>query len=183
MSKRGITIEGKTIRADKSIDPSKEKLVAVHETKLPDALGRINKQSQNNFAEAFCKYLGRAYRAKQGKDEPGSWAAGSEAARAFLQRNAIDASQIKIVDGSGLSRSNRVTTHMISDLLVVMSKHPEHQTFFDSMSIAGEDGTIRNRLKDLKGKVHAKTGFIGGVRSLSGYVQNDDGPALGPHFD
>ena len=64
---------------------------------------------------------------------------------------------------------------MISDLLVLMSKHPEHQTFFASMSIAAEDGTIRNRLKDLKGKVHAKTGFIGGVRSLSGYVQNDDG--------
>jgi D-alanyl-D-alanine carboxypeptidase/D-alanyl-D-alanine-endopeptidase (penicillin-binding protein 4) len=64
---------------------------------------------------------------------------------------------------------------MISELLRTMWRHKHKQAFFDSLSIAGEDGTIAARMKDLKGRVHAKTGFIGGVRSLSGYVQNDDG--------
>jgi len=182
LESKGIKIEGKTIRAEKplggQLEPPKEKIVATHETSLPDALSRVNKQSQNNFAEGLCKMLGRAYRQKQGSDEPGSWTAGAEAARAFLQRNGIDTTNVVIVDGSGLSRNNRVTPRMITDLFKVMWQHPERETFFDSLSIAGEDGTIRSRLKDLKGRVHAKTGFIGGVRSLSGYVKNDDGNTL-----
>jgi D-alanyl-D-alanine carboxypeptidase/D-alanyl-D-alanine-endopeptidase (penicillin-binding protein 4) len=60
-------------------------------------------------------------------------------------------------------------------LLRVMWKHEDKQAFFDSLSVAGEDGTIQRRMPDLKGRVHAKTGFIGGVRALSGYVQTDSG--------
>lgn len=179
LASKGITIAGETRRAEKplgeSLAPPASKIVAVHETRLADALKRINKQSQNNFAEGFCKLLGRGYREQQGLPEPGSWPAGAEATKAFLARNHIDASKIEIVDGSGLSRSNRVTSRMISDLLVVMAKHKDRKAWFDSLGISGEDGTISKRMTDLKGRVHAKTGFIGGVRSLSGYVQNDDG--------
>src|SRR5439155_4863989 len=179
LASEGITIAGDIRRADSplggSLIPPAGKIVAVHETKLADALGRINKQSQNNFAEGFCKLLGKAYREKQGRPEPGSWPAGAEAAKAFLNRNHIDTSRIAIVDGSGLSRENRVTSRMISDLLVVMSKHRERKAFFDSLGIAGEDGTISKRMLDLKGRVHAKTGFIGGERALSGYLQNENG--------
>ena len=67
---------------------------------------------------------------------------------------------------------------MISDLLRTMWKHKEKRAFFDSLSIAGEDGTIASRMKDLKGRVHAKTGFIGGVRALSGYVKTEEGKWL-----
>ena len=56
-----------------------------------------------------------------------------------------------------------------------MYKHPYHETFFNSLGISGTDGTIAKRMYDLKGRVHAKTGSINGVKSLSGYVQNDDG--------
>ena len=176
---KGITIAGRIIRAEKPLDgkpvPPAGKIVAVHETKLADGLGRINKQSQNNFAEGYSKLLGRAYRARQGKDEPGSWEAGEEAVKAFLATNRIDASNIVVADGSGLSRENRVTARMISDLLKAMWKHKHKQAFFDSLSIAGKDGTISSRMKDLEGRVHAKTGYIGGVRALSGYVKNDAG--------
>ena len=179
LASKGITIAGDIRRADSplggSLIPPAGKIVAVHETKLTDALGRINKQSQNNFAEGFCKLLGKAYREKQGRPEPGSWPVGAEAVKACLNRNHIDTSRIAIVDGSGLSRENRVTSRMISDLLVVMSKHRERKAFFDSLGIAGEDGTISKRMLDLKGRVHAKTGFIGGVRALSGYLQNENG--------
>jgi D-alanyl-D-alanine carboxypeptidase/D-alanyl-D-alanine-endopeptidase (penicillin-binding protein 4) len=64
---------------------------------------------------------------------------------------------------------------MVSDVYRVMWRHRDKETFFESLTIAGVDGTIGKRMYDLKGRVHAKTGFIGGVRSLSGYVQNDDG--------
>jgi D-alanyl-D-alanine carboxypeptidase/D-alanyl-D-alanine-endopeptidase (penicillin-binding protein 4) len=123
--------------------------------------------------------LGRAYAQKQGRaDEPGSWSNGEEASKAFLTKKHIDASKIRIVDGSGLSRQNRVTARMISDVLLMMWHHPEKRAFLDSLSIAGTDGTFSNRLRDLKGRAHAKTGYIGGVRSLSGYVRTDDGAWL-----
>jgi D-alanyl-D-alanine carboxypeptidase/D-alanyl-D-alanine-endopeptidase (penicillin-binding protein 4) len=179
LESKGITIDGQTRRASAPLNgklvPPKNKLVATHETKMADALSRINKQSQNNFAEGFDKYLGRAYAKKQGRDEPGSWANGAQAVNTFLKKNRIKTDGIEVVDGSGLSRNNRVTSRMISDVFRVMWRHRDKDTFFESLSISGTDGTIASRLKDLKGRVHAKTGFIGGVRSLSGYVQSDDG--------
>lgn len=183
LEKRGITIDGPTKRADKflgdSLIPPKTKTIAVHETKMADALGRINKQSQNNFAEAYCKALGKAYAEKQGrKNERGSWRNGQEAVKAFLAKNKIDASNLIVADGSGLSRENRVTARIISSVFQTMWNHPSKQTYFDSLSISAVDGTIGKRLYDLKGRVRAKTGFIGGVRSLSGYVETDDGNTL-----
>jgi N-acetylmuramoyl-L-alanine amidase len=182
LASRGITIDGETKRADKPLAglavPPTDKIVAVHETSMPDAIGRINKQSQNLFAEAFAKYLGRQYRADNGADEPGSWQAGSDAVHAFLKRLNIDDSQFVVADGSGLSRKNRVTSRAISDLLVAMSKHKDGDVFRKSLAEAGVDGTIGKRMKDLAGRVFAKTGYIGGVRSLSGYVKTTEGKWL-----
>lgn len=182
LASKGITVAGETRRADRplggQLEPPGGKILAVHETKLSDGLGRVNKQSQNNFAEAYCKLLGRAYRQKQGKDEPGSWPAGSEATLAFLHRNVIDTTGYVCADGSGLSRENRVTARVISELLATMWSHPQKRAWFDSLSIAYQDGTISRRLPDLKGRVRAKTGYIGGVRSLSGYVKTDAGDWL-----
>ena len=175
LASRGIMVEGETKRADKPLGgtevPHAGKIVAVHETSMPDAIGRINKQSQNLFAEAFAKYLGRQYRLDHGVDEPGSWQAGSDAVHAFLKKLSIDDSQFVVADGSGLSRENRVTSRAISDLLVAMTKHKDGEVFRKSMAEAGVDGTIGKRMKDLAGRVFAKTGYIRGVRSLSGYVK------------
>ncbi len=182
LESKGITIAGQTLRASSPLGgklvPPKAKIVAVNETKMADAISRINKQSQNNFAEGFIKVLGRAYAQKQGRDEPGSWKNGSEAVFAFLKKNRINTDGVAIVDGSGLSRDNRVTSRMITEVFRVMWRHRDKETFFDSLTSAGVDGTIAKRMTDLKGRVHGKTGFIGGVRSLSGYVQNDDGKWL-----
>jgi PBP4 family serine-type D-alanyl-D-alanine carboxypeptidase len=176
---RGIAIEGKTVRATTSLGgtdaPPTDKVVAVHESPMREVIAHLNKRSQNLFAEAFSKLLGRAYRKEQGKDEPGSWQAGGEAVHAFLKKCGINDEAFVIVDGSGLSRENRVTTHIISDLLVAMYHHPDADTYRNSLAEAGVDGTIGKRMKDLTGRVFAKTGYIGGVRSLSGYVKTDSG--------
>src|SRR5262249_35863728 len=160
LASKGIVIDGPTQRADNplggALEPPQDKVVAVHETKITDDMGRIMKDSQNHFAEAFCKMLGRAYRQKQGKDEPGSWQAGSDAVKAFLARNNVDVSELRIVDGSGLSRENRVTARLLTDTFVTMWKHPYKEAFFDSMDTAGVEGTLSKRMTDLKGRVKAK---------------------------
>lgn len=179
---RGIEIVGPTQRADKplggSLEPPADKIVAVHETTVAELLPRINKNSQNLLAEGLAKLLGRAYDARRNRDAPGSWTSGSDAVHAFLVKNKIDGTGVVIADGSGLSRENKVTTRAISDLLLVMRKHRYAEEFYQSLSVGGVDGTIRNRFGDMPGVVHAKTGYISGVRSLSGYAPARDGDVI-----
>ena len=114
--------------------------------------------------------------------KPGSWPAGSEAVHDFLRRHGIDDSRYVLVDGSGLSRENRVTARLLTDLFVMMSKHPCAKAFHDSLTICGRDGTLRKRMTDIAGRVRGKTGSIGGVRSLSGYATTDNGRTLAFSF-
>jgi D-alanyl-D-alanine carboxypeptidase/D-alanyl-D-alanine-endopeptidase (penicillin-binding protein 4) len=181
LQSHGITIAGDIQRAPSplggSLEPPADKVVAVYERTFSDVLTRLNKDSQNLFAEAFCKLVGRSMR-PEGENEPGSWASGSDAIHAFLQRNHIDDSKLVVVDGSGLDHGNKVTTHMISDELFLMWRHRYHEAFFNSLPVAGKNGTIRKRMDDIAGHVFAKTGYIRGVRSLSGYVQTRAGQWL-----
>jgi len=177
LASRGLEISGPTRRAE-SFDSSllsAPKLVAVHETLMKDLLFRLNKNSQNLFAEAVCKILGRAFEAAQGHDIPGSWEAGGRAVGAFFAKYGIAPNGFRLVDGSGLARENRITARIATDTLAVMFHHPSGQLYRESLSVAGQDGTLAKRMTDLKGNVFAKTGYIGGVRTLSGYIQTRSG--------
>lgn len=177
LASHGITIAGETRRASSPLGgggcPPAEKTVATHETDLPGILGRINTNSQNLFAEALCKLTGQAYAAREGRRLPGSWSDGERAIRAFMRANGIDDRRYVLADGSGLSDENKVTTRMISDLLAVMSERPDAELFRNSLAEGGVDGTLEERFPDLTGRVFAKTGYISGVRALSGYVLTD----------
>ncbi|HEV2293165.1 MAG TPA: D-alanyl-D-alanine carboxypeptidase/D-alanyl-D-alanine-endopeptidase [Tepidisphaeraceae bacterium] len=168
---RGITIAGETKRAQRTagtaVVPAGAEIVATHRSRMPDLMWRINKSSQNMFADAVFKLMGN-----------GTWEGGSDAVHAFLKKAGIDDTPFNVVDGSGLARENRVTARLMTDLLAYMANHRDAETFRASMSAAGVDGTLRNRMHDLKGRVQAKTGYIGGVRALSGYVQQSDGKWL-----
>jgi D-alanyl-D-alanine carboxypeptidase/D-alanyl-D-alanine-endopeptidase (penicillin-binding protein 4) len=161
---RGIAIAGETKRGKR---PADAQVIATHKTAMPDVMWRINKSSQNLFADAMFKLMGG-----------GTWQGGSDAVHAFLKNAGIDDSRFKAVDGSGLARDNRLTARLQTDLLGYMAKHKYADAYRASMSQAGVDGTIRKRMYDLKGRVFAKTGYIGGVRALSGYVQQSDGKWL-----
>ncbi len=91
----------------------------------------------------------------------------------------VNTSTYQQVDGSGLSRSNRAEAATFVNLLKGMYTSRDSKIFYDSLSIAGVNGTLRNRLKDpiVRGRLHAKTGTLTGVRSLSGYLEN---PNYGP---
>jgi D-alanyl-D-alanine carboxypeptidase/D-alanyl-D-alanine-endopeptidase (penicillin-binding protein 4) len=170
----GIVIEGETRQAatppDGAVPPRPKHLIATHESGMSDLMWRINKNSQNLFAECLCKLTGQAYEAQHGRSSPGSWRACDKAVRAFLRRHDIDDGQFALADGSGLSRRNRVTARLITDLLAVMFDHPYGEAYRASLAEPGKLGTLNSRMTDLSGHVFAKTGYIRGVRALSGYV-------------
>ncbi|GJM26285.1 MAG: peptidase M15 [Phycisphaerae bacterium] len=174
LASNGITIDGEVRSSPSplgdSIKPTAGKLIATHTTTMPEVLWRINKSSQNLFAECMCKLSGRVLAQQQGLDHPGSWAGGEKAIRAFLKKNDIDDSKLKVSDGSGLSRGNNVTARLISDILIAMHKHKDVEVFRASLAEPGETGTLGRRMKGLNGRLFAKTGYIRGVRALSGYI-------------
>jgi serine-type D-Ala-D-Ala carboxypeptidase/endopeptidase (penicillin-binding protein 4) len=79
-----------------------------------------------------------------------------------------------------VSRSDLISPEAVVGILDVMRRSPNFDLFYQSLPIAGVDGTIRTRMKGTpaEGNVHAKTGSLSMVRSLSGYVRTVDGRLL-----
>ncbi len=182
----GISVHGRIRRAEAraggAVPPPAEAVVAVHETPITDVLWRINKNSQNLFADCLCKMSGREWERRRGRLVPGSWENGARAAHDFLRRQGIDDRGVVVADGSGLSGDNKVTARMLSDLLTRMFRRPDAHVYLASLTAAGIDGSLGPRMTDLKGHVFGKTGYIGGVSSTSGYVRTRQGRWLAFSF-
>jgi D-alanyl-D-alanine carboxypeptidase/D-alanyl-D-alanine-endopeptidase (penicillin-binding protein 4) len=121
------------------------------------AIGLVNRDSNNRQANRLLSRMG-----------------GVQAIKTAIAPLGVNPDTYEQVDGSGLSRSNRAEPLTFVNLLRGMSTIPENKIFYDSLSIAGVNGTLSNRLTDpfLQGRVHAKTGTLKGVRTLSGYLDN-----------
>lgn len=140
-----------------------------HRSTLLQALTPINTNSQNLHAEMVFRQLGVRYAGK------GTFKTGRAAMEAFLRDQELLGEGVQIADGSGLARGNDVTARLIVKLLQKVSQSPGFEAFKTSLAVSGETGTLEKRLTgaDVRGKVFAKTGYINGVRSLSGYVITD----------
>lgn len=166
----------KTLEADNGLDTTDWVEVASH-TSVPVAEMVIwtNKESDNFFTEMLLKELSVK---KQGA--PGSFDEGIKQVKIFLGDLGIDTSSVEIKDGSGMASGNLTKTAVLSDLLVKMQGHPEFETFLASMSIAGIDGTIAHRMKGtpMYNNFKGKSGYVGGVRTLSGYLETASGNTI-----
>ena len=140
-------------------------------TDLPTVLGRCNKDSQNLFAEALIKRMGHQF-----TGAGGSWDNGAAAVRRFLN-NKLGArgAAVTIADGSGMSRENRVSARLLVEVLAAAHRDPQiGPEFLASLSVGGEDGTLRKRFADgMAGRVYGKSGYISQVSCLSGYIVFD----------
>jgi PBP4 family serine-type D-alanyl-D-alanine carboxypeptidase len=90
----------------------------------------------------------------------------------------IDATGLNAVDGSGLSRDNRVSAEMLSQLLLKTYNNDKYRTIYGGLPVGGINGTMRNRFVTSApkaiGLVRTKTGSLTGVVSMAGYVQGGD---------
>jgi D-alanyl-D-alanine carboxypeptidase/D-alanyl-D-alanine-endopeptidase (penicillin-binding protein 4) len=147
-------------------------VVAVHETPLTTVLARANKDSMNLYAESLCKRLGR-----EASGASGTWANGTLALADFLRRIGVADNQFHLDDGCGLSKENVISPKAIATVLAHEFHGKNREAYLVSLSIAGVDGTLDDRFKgsDLRGRVTGKSGFVNGVRSLSGFLKAKDG--------
>ncbi|WP_204911244.1 D-alanyl-D-alanine carboxypeptidase/D-alanyl-D-alanine endopeptidase [Microlunatus spumicola] len=134
------------------------------------------KLSNNLHAEALTKTMGA-----QG-GAPGSWPAGVARTTAYLRDLGVPTKGLDLVDGSGLSRRDRVTPLTLASTLVEVRDEPWWSAFDAALPVAGVDshwvgGNLRHRMNGTRAadNAHAKTGSLTGVTALSGYVKGRDG--------
>src|SRR5204862_2342938 len=141
---------------------------------LSDDIRVINKVSQNLHAEILLRLLGRE------KGTGGTVQAGLEVLRGFLNNAGISGDDYSFFDGSGLSRQNLVTPHAVVELLRYAAGQAWGKEFRDSLPIAGTDGSLADRFKDLDpaAQLYGKTGSLGGVKTLSGYAVTSKGEQI-----
>jgi D-alanyl-D-alanine carboxypeptidase/D-alanyl-D-alanine-endopeptidase (penicillin-binding protein 4) len=142
---------------------------------LREAIKVINKESQNLHAEMLLRTLGRV------EKNYGSLTVGLETLNLFAaQRVGILPGETYFSDGSGLSREDLVAPHAAVKLLLYMAHSTYFQAYFDSLPVSGIDGTLAHRLSgnEVRGKIHAKTGSVEHVNTLSGYMDLPSGKLL-----
>jgi serine-type D-Ala-D-Ala carboxypeptidase/endopeptidase (penicillin-binding protein 4) len=144
------------------------------ETPLVNAVTVALKESDNSISDHLFKLLG----AQSGHG--GSFAGGAAAVAGYLARaTGTPLDGVVLRDGSGLSPRNRVTARLLTDTLVAMEHAPPavRDVFLRALPVSGSDGSLEKRLTDepYRGAVRAKTGFIRGVSTLSGYVRSRGG--------
>jgi len=143
-------------------------LAEVSSRPVKDWIFPILNTSQNWYAEMLLKQLGRQF------GGGGSWKEGLAVERRFLVDSMkVDSTQFALRDGSGLSSSNLVSPLAFATLLRWMHAHPRFETFAAGLPQSGQRGSLKSRFvgTPLEGLVHAKTGSISRVNTISGYIE------------
>jgi serine-type D-Ala-D-Ala carboxypeptidase/endopeptidase (penicillin-binding protein 4) len=162
-----------TMKADSLPDPVP--LIQIN-TPIDTVLQYFNKQSDNLTGEMLLKVMSAEL-----NNTPGSRIDGARIVETVLRSKGIIHSPIRIVDGSGLSYHNLITAFTITRLLATVRTDPTlFPLFYESLTIMGTDGTLRNRLKDTlaQERFRGKTGTLGGISSLSGYATTLNGETV-----
>jgi len=176
LAERGVKIDGK-IRAVHvpDTDTTPRTILAEHASvPLGDSVKLVNKISQNLHTEMLLRTAAR---------QNGLWSTPEEMLKTpqdFYAAAGIAPDDVIQTDGSGLSRHDLVTPRAIVTLL----KYAQGQTWFTpyyaSLPVAGIDGSLLERMKGTAaaGRIHAKTGSVEHVRTLSGFAETPSGRRL-----
>lgn len=159
---KGISIDGESMRESK-----RELLVDHISVPLDEIMRSCMMRSDNQYAEALL----RSYAVASG--HKGSTEKAASLEKDYWRMHKAPMSGVNIIDGSGLSRQNRLTARFMAHILSERSENPYYASFFP---LAGQEGTLRNFLVDtpLEGYVALKTGSMKGIQCYAGYKLDDD---------
>ncbi len=170
---KGIKVDGS---AAKGIAPQNIYELTSSKVQLRRILNFVNKNSDNYLAECLFKTIG----AEASKHQGTAFYA-TQSVLNFIDENGIYFKGTTVVDGSGISRFNVATIGSLVGVLERMYFDLDNfEDYYNSLSIAGIDGTLRTRMNNTIGEnnVRGKTGTLRGVSALSGYVTTAAGDDL-----
>lgn len=145
-------------------------LASVRSPTLHDVVTSMLDSSDNNTAELLTRLLGTKVAI------PGTTQAGTSVVAEQLRRLGVDTAGLHLVDGSGLSRDDRVTCTTLLQVLELAQARPELRAIVDGLPVAAQRGTLVTRLRGtaLAGRLRAKTGSLDGVTGLVGLLDVHD---------
>jgi serine-type D-Ala-D-Ala carboxypeptidase/endopeptidase (penicillin-binding protein 4) len=173
--KTGIVVLGTADKRAHKNELRYDSLLFVHYSpKLSEIIKPLNQFSMNLYAEHLCKQLGNVYK------NSGTSQAGTSAIKEFWDKNGLDTRSLFLADGCGLSRFNALTAQNLTDMLIRMKKSPNFEAFYQSIPLAGQEGTMKFYFKNhpLNGNARFKSGSMTRVRSFSGYLATQKGTEL-----
>lgn len=153
--------------------PPTARLVAEWESpSLAEIIRDINKYSNNVMARQVLLTI-----ANQVLKVPGTMERGAAVTKLWLAKKGIDAPELNMDNGAGLSRTARISAITLARLLQSAYQAPTMPEFVSSLPLIGMDGTMRQRLKNqgVVGSGHIKSGTLNGVRAIAGYIQAASG--------
>ena len=141
---------------------------------LTEVIRGINKYSNNIAARQLYLTMGAA---KDSRLSPATVANSAEAVKQWLRTKQMNFSELRVENGSGLSRIERISPRHMGQLLQAAFKSPVMAEFMSSLPIAAIDGTMRKRLRRtaMEGMAHIKTGTLRSVKAMAGYMLDKRG--------
>ncbi|SJL85332.1 serine-type D-Ala-D-Ala carboxypeptidase [Vibrio palustris] len=170
-----MTIDGR-VRIGKPSQRGQTHTIAIHYSKpLPQLLSKMLKKSDNLYADSLTKTLGRV-----SFHQAGSYRNGTAAIKQIIESTTgVSLKQAKLVDGSGLSRDNRIAASTMLSILQYIYKHDAQLQLIGLLPRSGVSGTLKYRRSlmrsPIKGALAAKSGTLYGTHNLIGFVYNAAG--------
>src|SRR5712692_5865279 len=173
LEERGIKVAGVAKARHDHADPAGDPVVLAEHVSVPlgDAVKLINKISQNLHTEMLLRTVAR---------QNGLWATPDELMKVpvdFYVAAGVTPGDVIQADASGLSRHDLVTPRAVVTLLSFAQKQSWFGPYYASLPVAGVDGTLEDRMKNTPaaGRIHAKTGSVEHVRTISGFAETPGG--------
>lgn len=132
-------------------------------------LGLIIKNSDNLVAESLFKAAGAEWAEAQGSFENSK-----KMLDAYFEKLGIDAQDIRIVDGSGVSKNNLMTADFMANFLVSLSEQDGFENI-EMLLPTPSEGTLKNRMLYFKDNLRAKTGTLADTSAIAGYITSKRG--------
>jgi D-alanyl-D-alanine carboxypeptidase/D-alanyl-D-alanine-endopeptidase (penicillin-binding protein 4) len=172
-SQVGGSLKG-TVR-DGTLPDSARLLTTWESAPLAEVIRGVNKFSNNVMARHIFLTLGLTL-----DYPPLDTQKADRAVREWLKRSKLEFPELVLENGSGLSRQERISPRSLASLLQFGWRSPLMPEYLASLPVAGVDGTLRQRLNGspAAGRAHLKTGYLEGVRTLAGYLQDANGRML-----
>ncbi len=176
LEERGVKLGGVARERHAGGEMSGDPAVLAEHVSVPlgDSVKLVNKISQNLHSEMLLRTVAR---------QKGVWATPDDLMKIpaeFYEAAGIAPGDVIQTDASGLSRHDLVTPRAIVILLGFAQKQAWFGPYYASLPVAGADGTLEDRMKNTlaAGRIHAKTGSVEHVRTLSGFAETAAGRRL-----
>lgn len=148
-----------------------QELATLESPPLAELVAETNRESNNVYAEVLLRLLGKVTGILPVPQEDTS-EVGLKELKTTLTQLGVNPNSYILADGSGLSRHNLISPEALVQTLKLMAASPAASVYRQSLPVAGESGTLKNRFPTANRVIlQAKTGTLTGVSALSGYLE------------